>query len=154
MMPSQPAGSVTGATGGAKGVGVTPEHFEARKSASGGPWTITIPAPVEFINLNQRMHWAKKANLTRAWRSAGLIYAMAADIPRNLARVHITAHIIKPTARQYDVHNLLPTLKAAVDGLVDYGLIPDDTNNHLVGPDLREGGKGPAGIIITITEEA
>jgi hypothetical protein len=66
--------------------------------------------------------------------------------------VHIVAHVIKPTNRAYDAHNLLPTLKAAIDGLVDYGLIPDDTNAHLIGPDLRQGGKGDPAIVLTITE--
>jgi hypothetical protein len=82
-----------------------------------------------------------------------MMCAQVAKLPKNLDRVHIVAHIIKPTSRQYDVHNLMPTLKACVDGLVDYGLIPDDTNAHLTGPDLRQGGKGELGVIITITED-
>ncbi len=115
-------------------------------------WTITIPAIVPFLNLNQRQHWAPKAHMTKVWRTQTECLAAIAKLPKGLDRVHITAHIIKPTARQYDVHNLMPTLKACVDGLVDYGLIPDDTNDHLTGPDLRQGGKGPAAVIITITE--
>jgi hypothetical protein len=118
-----------------------------------GTWTITIPASIKWLNANQRMHWAPKAELTRAWRRNALLGAHLAELPKGLDRVHIVAHITKPTARQYDVHNLMPTLKACVDGLVDYGLIPDDTNNHLIGPDLRQGGKGPAAVIITISQE-
>ena len=117
-------------------------------------WTLTVQSELPFLNLNQRMHWAKKAQLTKHWRRLAMVNAMAADLPRNLNRVHIIAHVTKPTNRQYDVHNLLPTLKAAIDGLVDYGLIPDDTNQHLVGPDLRQGDKGPAAVVITITELA
>lgn len=116
-------------------------------------WTITIESALPMLNLNQRYHWAKKAQLTKHWRQLALANAMAADLPKNLQNVHITAHVIKSTSRQYDVHNLMPTLKACVDGLVDYGLIPDDTNKHLTGPDLRQGGKGEPGIRITITEE-
>lgn len=108
---------------------------------------------VEFINLNQRMHWAQKAKLTKAWRTMADLQATVDGLPKGLDRVHIVAHITKPTARQYDVHNLMPTLKACVDGLVDYGLIPDDTNAHLIGPDLRQGGKGERGVTITITQE-
>jgi hypothetical protein len=115
-------------------------------------WTLTVASALPMLNLNQRLHWAKKAQLTKHWRTLTLTNAMAADLPRNLGRVHIVAHVIKPTNRAYDVHNLTPTLKAAIDGLVDYGLIPDDTNAHLIGPDLRQGGKGDAGIVITITE--
>jgi crossover junction endodeoxyribonuclease RusA len=115
-------------------------------------WTITIESALPMLNLNQRYHWAKKAQLTKHWRRLAFVNAMAAELPKDLGRVHIVAHVVKPTSRQYDVHNLLPTLKAAVDGLVDYGLIQDDTNQYLVGPDLRQGGKGNAAIIITITE--
>lgn len=116
-------------------------------------WTITIQSELPMLNLNQRYHWAKKAQLTKHWRRIAMLNAMLADLPKDLQNVHITAHVIKSTSRQYDVHNLMPTLKACVDGLVDYGLIPDDTNKHLTGPDLRQGGKGEAGIRITITEE-
>ena len=117
-------------------------------------WTLTIPAPCKFINLNARTHWAPKAQMTKAWRNAAHVAARNAELPKGLQAVHVVAHIIKPTSREYDVHNLMPTLKAAIDGLVtDYGLIPDDTNKHLTGPDLRQGGKGPAAIRITITEE-
>ena len=116
-------------------------------------WTVTVSSELPMLNLNQRMHWAKKAQLTKHWRRLAYVNAMAAELPTNLGRVHIVAHVTKPTNRQYDVHNLMPTLKACVDGLVtDYGLLPDDTNQHLIGPDLRQGGKGDAAIIITITE--
>ena len=145
----QPAGATTGATEWAEGVEVPGRDFEALS----GPWTITIPAPCQLINLNSRMHWAPKAEMTRAWRTAAHVAASKAKLPKGLDRVHIVAHVIKPTSRAYDVHNLMPTLKAAIDGLVDFGLISDDTNAHLTGPDLRQGGKGELGVIITITEE-
>ena len=35
----------------------------------------------------------------------------------------------------------MPTLKPIVDGLVDYGLIPDDHNTHLLGPIIEPGEK-------------
>lgn len=145
------AGDAVSASEVAGGVEVTGDANEAGRDAP-SVWTITVPAAVQFLNLNQRMHWAPKADLTKKWRNTAHIAATTAKLPKGLERVHITAHIIKPTARQYDVHNLMPTLKACVDGLVDYGLILDDTNNHLIGPDLRQGGKGPAAIILTITE--
>ena len=130
-----------------------PEGATEPLSAAQGVWTLTIQSELPMLNLNQRMHWAKKAQLTKHWRALTMVNAMAADLPRNLDRIHITAHVTKPTNRQYDVHNLMPTLKACVDGLVDYGLIPDDTNKYLTGPDLRQGGKGKPGITITITQE-
>ena len=130
-----------------EGAGVPEEANEGRR------WTLTVPAVGPFINLNQRMHWAPKAKLTKAWRFGAMLTAASEALPTGLEKVHIVAHVVKSTNRQYDVHNLMPTLKACVDGLVDYGLIPDDTNDHLTGPDLRQGGKGEPSIVITITEE-
>jgi hypothetical protein len=116
-------------------------------------WELVVPAPAEWINLNQRLHWAKKAKLTRAWRHATHIRARQAGLPRALDRVGITMTITKPTNRAYDVHNLMPTAKAVVDGLIDYGLCSDDSNQYVTGPDLRPaGGKGPAALVITIAE--
>lgn len=115
-------------------------------------WEMFIPMAAEWINLNQRLHWAPKAKRTRSWRMAGHIYARQANLPRGLGRVQITAHVMKSTARQYDAHNLIPTAKAVIDGLVDYGLIEDDTNQFLTGPDMRQGGKGIPGIRLEIKE--
>ncbi|MGV0109815.1 hypothetical protein [Arthrobacter sp. CP30] len=120
---------------------------------NGGSWELVVPAPADWINLNQRLHWAKKAKLTRAWRSAAHIRARQAHLVMGLDRVSITMTVTKPTARPYDVHNLMPTAKAVVDGLIDYGLCADDSNQYMTGPDLRPAEtKGPAQIIITITE--
>lgn len=39
--------------------------------------------------------------------------------------------------RRRDVHNFMPTVKAAIDGLTDAGLWIDDRDGILTGPDLR-----------------
>lgn len=116
------------------------------------PLTLTIPTPADWINLNQRHHWAKKAKLTKAWRNAAHLHARSVGLPQGLGKVRVVATIHKATNRQYDAHNLIPTVKAVIDGLVDYGLIPDDTNTHLVGPDMRAGAKGAPRLEITIEE--
>ncbi|KQN99674.1 hypothetical protein ASF21_12770 [Arthrobacter sp. Leaf234] len=120
---------------------------------SGGPWELVVPAPADWINLNQRLHWATRAKLTRAWRSATHIRARQACLVMGLDRVSITITVTKPTNRAYDVHNLMPTAKAVVDGLIDYGLCADDSNQYVTGPDLRPSEhKAPAQLLITITE--
>lgn len=111
-----------------------------------------IPAPAAWINLNDRLHWAKRAKLTRAWRQAAHIYARQANLPKGLGRVHVTVEVVKATKRGYDVHNLVPTAKAVIDGLVDYGLVTDDSNQYLTGPDMREGGAGKAGMRVIIVQ--
>lgn len=146
-------GLTTSATGGAERVSGGSGGFEGADGAH-RTWTLTILAPTDWLNLNQRLHWAEKARRTKAWRLAGQVYARNQGMPKNLDKVQITAHIIKPTNRAYDAHNLIPTVKAIIDGLVDYQLITDDTNKHLIGPDMREGDKGQAGVQVTIKEIA
>lgn len=101
-------------------------------------WTLRIQAPAPFINANQRQHRLAIRGNIKLWRDAAHIYAKAARLP-SLQRAHITATLHFPTKRQRDVHNWMPTIKAIVDGLVDYGLLPDDSDDYLVGPDLRPG---------------
>ena len=121
-------------------------------------WTLTIPAPALWLNANQRVDLRRQTPDRRAWRDAGRVYAMQAKLPR-LRRAHILAELRFADARNRDVHNLYPTIKAVVDGLIDYGLLPDDSHHYLVGPDLRYGprvAKRPGGVsgevVLTITE--
>jgi hypothetical protein len=112
--------------------------------------TIRIPAPADWINSNQRIHRMQTADLTKAWRTA--TWALCRNLGPLNWPVTITAHVWKPRGGRYDPGNLYPTAKACVDGLVDAGLLPDDDHKHVIGPDMRHGGKGPAALIITITE--
>ena len=152
MTAQEAQGLTSSATGEAERVGGGSGQFEGVKSPPVDSWELTILAPTDWINLNQRLHWAEKARRTRSWRLAGTIQAQRAMLPKHVPKVQITAHIIKPTGRAYDAHNLIPTVKAIIDGLVDYQLITDDTNKYLLGPDMREGGKGQAGVRLTIKE--
>ena len=57
-------------------------------------------------------------------------------------RAHVTVTLGYPDRRKRDAHNLMPTIKGLIDGLVDpgtRGILPDDSDAHLTGPDLRVG---------------
>lgn len=101
-------------------------------------WTFTITAPCDWISSNQREHWAAKAERTKQWRDTARVYAIQAKLPK-LDHVHVGALLHFRDNRQRDVHNYMPTLKAIVDGLVDYGLVKDDSSKYLTGPDIRIG---------------
>jgi crossover junction endodeoxyribonuclease RusA len=111
-------------------------------------WELTIPAPAKWLNANDRVDLRRQTPDRRAWRDAGRVYALQAKLPR-LQRAHLIAELRFADDRRRDVHNLYPSIKALVDGLIDYGLLPDDNHRHLVGPDLRYGpkvAKRPGGI--------
>jgi len=152
MTRSQPHGDVTGATGGAGGEEVPGGSGEtlSKRIPMRRHITIDIPAPCDFINSNQRLHRMAQAKLTKTWRQASA--AAAQGIPPFTGKVHIIAHIFKPRAGRYDTNNLAPTTKAAVDGLVDAGLLVDDSTEWVIGPDHRHGGKGNAEIVLEIIE--
>lgn len=86
------------------------------------------------LNANQRLHWRVKADRTRIVRA--IVNNHAASFPR-LGRTHLTITVAFSDRRERDVHNWMPTAKAAVDGLVDAGIWPNDSTAYLVGPDLR-----------------
>lgn len=120
------------------------------------PTRIVVPKAHEWINANQRLHWSTRAQRTRAWREATAWRARAEGLPCYGDRqVHITCWIHKTRAGRWDATNLAPTGKACIDGLRDAGVLLEDDNAHVVGPDMRAGGKAPmAHMVIQIVEVA
>lgn len=110
---------------------------------------MTVYAPAGWINTNVRMHRLPKSRLTKAWREAGR--AAAEGMDPFMPPVRIVAHIWKARAGRYDPNNLADTTKAIVDGIVDAGLLPDDSTEYVIGPDHRHGGKGEPRIELIIT---
>lgn len=94
-------------------------------------WTLDLPYERPPLNANQRMHWAKKAALTKQVRAASFYAAKSAGVLR-CDKVRVTLTWFVRTTTRRDADNVVPTLKALCDGLVDAGIVPDDT------PDLMQ----------------
>jgi hypothetical protein len=122
--------------------------------------TIALPAGLKLLNSNQRLHHKPKAKLTAEIRSKAheavtecpaLMAALAAAKPGPLfERVHILGILRPATARRADPANWYPSFKAAVDGLVDAGLLDDDDHEHVAGPDMRLGEKVKGGQLVLV----
>ena len=103
---------------------------------------ITIAThPSQILTANQRLHWAAKARLTSGLRTAAAI-RWTGDGQPQLSRAAVVVEIGYPDRRKRDAHNLMPTVKAHIDGLTHpgpgvRGLLPDDSDDYLTGPDLR-----------------
>ncbi|AAN12622.1 RusA-like Holliday junction resolvase [Mycobacterium phage Che9c] len=93
---------------------------------------IDLPWSRPPLTANQRMHWAAKARKTREVRTAAAL--LARDAPRT-DRLVATLHYQPRQQRRRDNHNLWPTVKALVDGLVDAGVVPDDDTEHVSTPE-------------------
>ena len=101
----------------------------------------TLAAPGPWITANHRMHWAVRADRTRRWREVTAWTAKRLRIP-HFDRMHITCLLHFRLARRRDPANWAPTAKACVDGLVDAGVVDDDDDTHVIGPDMRIGPPG------------
>jgi crossover junction endodeoxyribonuclease RusA len=93
-------------------------------------YEIVLPYDKPPLSLNQRLHWAVKAKLVKEVRTTTERLAQQLEIPP-LEAVEITLIYTPKTARKRDTDNLFATLKPAVDGLVDAGVIADD-NTEIV----------------------
>lgn len=110
--------------------------------------TLTIPAPCDWLNSNQRLHRMVAARRVASWRSSAFDAAMKRTDRAFEAPVHIVCTVHKTRAGRWDAGNLYPTAKAIVDGLVDAGVIPDDSNEWVTGPDMRAGEKRDAACVV------
>lgn len=91
---------------------------------------IRFPQPGVLLNLNHRVHWRRRAAVTKLWRTSAY-WAATTLSPIPGVRLHdhryVQMIIPVPDRRRRDPSNLFPLVKASVDGLVDAGLWPDDT---------------------------
>lgn len=91
--------------------------------------TVTIPIPSErWLSSNQRIHRMDAAGRTRDIRLIAKHYARELE-PMDAAI--ITVAVGYPTAREADAPNSWPSAKAAIDGLVDAGILPDDSTRYV-----------------------
>ena len=112
--------------------------------------TVTLSlsfTPAEVVSANGRLHWARKARMVAEIRHRAAMCWRLAGSPR-LDRVGCVVHVGYPDARRRDAHNLMPTVKALIDGFVHpfpgvRGLLVDDDDTRLTGPDLRHEGITP-----------
>lgn len=101
-------------------------------------WTSrTLPiARGHMLTANDKLHWARRASLTKQLRRWGYFLGCEGrGVERlHLARARVVFEVAYPDRRRRDRHNLAPTIKAMLDGLIDAGLLPDDADRYLDGP--------------------
>lgn len=97
-------------------------------ASSSCEWVLELPFTAP-MSLNDRMPWQVKMGHTKKWRHAACLLAKAAEIPA-CERVRIQLCYTPRDSRRRDPLNLVQSLKAIEDGLVDAGVIPDDNQLH------------------------
>ena len=117
------------------------------------PVSLIVMAPCSYLTANESGGWSVRYRRVKAWRHAARRAAEAAGLGPLPYPCRVVATVHRSHNRgRWDASNWSPTAKAVLDGLVDAGLLPDDSNRYVTGPDMRAGdGWADAGIVLTFT---
>lgn len=88
-------------------------------------WDLTYADRIVPANRFRNMHHFQKAAVTGPWRKAFCSLAQESAIPA-LERIGVRVQVSLSKRRQMDVDAATVCAKAAIDGLVDAGVLPDD----------------------------
>lgn len=115
-----------------KAVRPSPTAVRTPLGAVAGEWSLKLPFMLvaDIPSLNDRDHWARKAEKVKAWRLAASQLARAERIP-HCDRIQIELHYVPATNQRRDPDNLVAALKPLADGLVDAKVVPDDTLRYV-----------------------
>lgn len=113
-------------------------------------YTLTIPLPTWTLNSERSGHWHDHRARTADFRTTTALLARNARIP-HLVIVAIEATPSGPRIRQ-DVAACVGSVKAAIDGLVDAGVIPDDTPDHVTRITFHPPRRDPHGLHLLIVD--
>lgn len=126
---------------------------------------VSLPWTSPPLSMNDRGHWASKANKTRATREATMWAAKTARLPRAVHHVTVQLHYRPRDNRRRDTDNLVATLKPICDALAagttknpGYGIVPDDTPQYMSKPEpiihpAEKGQPGSLWLTLTIHDE-
>lgn len=94
-------------------------------------WRIPLTDRKPPLNLNDRGHWAKAAPIKARLREEARWQARSAGIPRGVPHIHTRLYYRAPDRRHRDEDNIIATAKPLWDGLVDAGIVADDTSAYM-----------------------
>jgi crossover junction endodeoxyribonuclease RusA len=118
-------------------------------------WTLTVDMlgrPTTTNRAHQLHHHAVSAD-RKQWRKAGCILARQANIPP-LDRCEIEVTARYPDRRSLpDPDGVAPAAKGVIDGLIDAGIVPDDSGDYVASityhaPVVAPG--KPAALLVTV----
>lgn len=83
------------------------------------------------LNFERRgsTHWSKTRAMTAEWREWFWVIGLQSKVKMQTAHLEVEVVMRHPVA---DTGNCYPSFKAALDGLVDAGVLPDDTPAHVL----------------------
>lgn len=98
---------------------------QPKEAVSEQQYTLALPWCRPPRSLNQRLHWSERQRLDREIRTTVGWLSRQARIPRS-KHATVTLYWAPGDRRKRDADNVVPTLKAGCDGIVDSGVVADD----------------------------
>lgn len=114
-------------------------------------WHLSLPYTSPPLSLNSRLHWAKKARITKALIADVRMLLIYRKVPA-LDEATIWLEWTPATVRRRDTDNLEPTRKAGIDAIVAAGLLPDDTPEYVRRTENRILPVGKPGLVLVIRD--
>jgi crossover junction endodeoxyribonuclease RusA len=116
--------------------------------------TITLPLPDKSLSPNARVHWRKKSVAVKAYRQTAWIAAFKASNGRSLhwQKARYKAVFYWPNARCRDPDNAIASIKSALDGIADAGVVINDSVLWPERPEFHTDTENPR-LELTITSE-
>ena len=93
-------------------------------------WRIVLPDEKPPLSLNQSGHWARYSPTKRRLRAFAAVAATDLGIP-HLDHLYTRLVWRPPDNRRRDEDNVILTAKPLWDGLVDAGVVADDTSRFM-----------------------
>ena len=115
--------------------------------------TITLPLPPPELRSNARGHWAAKSRAVKKYREQALVLTLQAldcKKPRWHDAIAVPFYYFDDR-RHRDMINLNMGLKAAIDGMVDAGLLEDDEWLTLMPPIVGYDKENPR-VVVAVRE--
>ena len=106
---------------------------DAHRAACGRPFAVvelTMREKPLTLNRERNLHRMQRAQFVRHWREQFGWLGREAKL-RPSAWLHVSAIPFQKRGPLQDVSSCHPSVKAAIDGLVDIGIIPDDTTEFV-----------------------
>ena len=94
------------------------------------PYVLTYGKRPVTTNAERSGNRWVRAAATKEWRDAFAWLARRERIPR-MRWINITVQPVQKRGRLQDTAACNPSAKAAIDGLVDAGIVPDDTGEYV-----------------------
>lgn len=92
---------------------------------------IDLPFTSPPLSLNDRHHWAKRNRLNRTVRDITHALARNQRLDPIEVPVVVTLHYRQRVKRRIDKDNLYATIKPAIDGLRDAGVLAEDDHTRV-----------------------